>query len=356
MQGRIAYVLGGPVQEEIESRKRRGEHPLAEFNKFVYRNGSVLIGTDAAAPGSPTSLRRRLALARLLSRRSSGHDALVASGEDIGIPLALLSLARRARTPIWIFLHGSYLQSPKFRIIAPALRRARHVRFLCLSASLQRRMVDVHGFPAERCHAVGYAVDTAFFRPGAYLGAHPGTPGHAPLIVAAGSANRDYQTLISAARGLDAPVRIAADSLWRPGALPLDGAVLPASVTVGSAGDYLALRALYRQASFVVVPLHPARHASGYAVIAEAMAMGKAVITTRTQACSDLVIDGTTGLYVEPGDSHGLHDSMRSLLDDPGRAQEMGKSGARRMQDEFSLEAYCLAIEQLIASEAASRA
>ncbi len=343
MRRRITYVLGGPIQEEVESRKRCGAHPRAEFNLFVLRNGANLVGTDAAAPGSPTSLRRRVALARLLSRECSDYDVLVASGEDIGIPLALLSLAQRTTKPIWMFLHGSYLESSKFKMISPVLRRARHVGFLCLSEALRSRMIDAHGFSPERCPAVGYAVDTLFFRPGEAV--------RTPLIVAAGSANRDYQTLVSAVRDLDVPVRIAADSLWRPKASTLGRTLLPTGVEVGSAGDYVALRRLYEQASFVVVPLHPARHASGYAVIAEAMAMGKAVITTRTEASSDLVIDGTTGFYVEPGDAAGLRGRIRSLLRDPQYAQAMGKAAGRRMR-EFSLEAYCLAVERLIGAEA----
>jgi glycosyltransferase involved in cell wall biosynthesis len=154
--------------------------------------------------------------------------------------------------------------------------------------------------------------------------------------------------LIAATEGTGAQLRIAADSLWRPTGSGLDASVVPAHVDVGSAGNYLALRALYARASFVVVPLHQARFASGYAVIAEAMAMGKAVITTRTEAPSDLLIEGETGFYTEPGDVAGLHDKIVLLLNDPARAQAMGAAGAARMHEQFSLEAYCNRIESLI--------
>ena len=340
MRRRIRYVLGGPLNEELESKKMRGDQPLAEFNVFARRNGVDLVGTEQVRPGAPTSLLRRAALAWAVSRRNAEYDALVTSGEDIGFPLALVSLAQRARKPIWITLHGSYLESAKFRMIAPVLRQSLHVHLLCLSESLRDSMISVHGFSAARCFNVGYGVDTAFFRPEDTTGT--------PLIVAAGSANRDYQTLISAVEGLDVPLRIAADSLWRPGAAMLDGTLLPAGVTLGSAGDYVSLRALYRHASFVVVPLHPARHASGYAVIAEAMAMGKAVITTRTEAAPDLVIEGVTGFYTQPGDVAGLRDRIGLLLGDPARARAMGEAGAHRMQSKFSLDVYCDAIERLI--------
>ena len=237
-------------------------------------------------------------------------------------------------------MHGSYLDSRKFAIVAPLLRRAPHVRFLCLSESLRLRMIEVHGFDEGQCLNGGYGIDTSFFQPGASV--------EEPLLVAAGSANRDYRTLVAAIEGLDVPLRVAADSLWRPKAAEIDLTVLPSSVEIGSAGSYLGLRSLYRRASFVVVPLHAARFASGYAVIGEAMAMGKAVITTQTEAASDLIIEGVTGFYARPGDVQDLRDKITMLLDDPDRARDMGAAGARRMQQQFSLDAYCRTIEQLI--------
>lgn len=339
-QRRINYILGGPVQAEIENRKISGEHPLAEFNTFVTSNDARLVGTNCARPGSPTSLRRRMALAWQMSAKTNDCDVVVTSGEDIGFLLALASLVRHVRRPIWIVIHGSYFSSRKFALIAPVMRRAGHVRFLCLSESLRRQMVEVHGVPTGRCHNAGYGVDTCFFRPGARS--------DLPLVLGAGSAHRDYQTLISAVDGLEVPLRIAAGSLWRPQAAELGTLQLPPNVDVGSAEGYVALRALYERASFVVVPLHPARFACGYAVIAEAMAMGKAVVTTRTEAPSDFLVEGETGFYVDAGDVDGLRDKIRHLLEDTALARRMGEAGAHRMQENFSLDAYCRTIERAI--------
>jgi glycosyltransferase involved in cell wall biosynthesis len=324
---------------EVEARKENGEQPQSEFNVFVRRNEARLVPTNEVSLGSPTSAPRRLALAAALARRSSEYDTLVASGEDIGLPLALALLACRVSKPVWIIIHGSYLGTGKFSAIAPLLRRAGQVNFLCLSESLRRQLIERHAFPEGRCFNAGYGVDTAFFA--------AGDNEAAPLIVSAGSSNRDYRTLVAAVSGLDVPVRIAADSLWRPKDAEIDHDGLPPSVQVGSAGDYVGLRALYARASIVVVPLHPARYACGYAVIAEAMAMGKVVVTTRTEAPSDFVIEGETGLYTDPGDVEGLRTTLRGLLQDVGRARAMGAAAAARMRN-FSLDAYCQRIETLI--------
>ena len=340
----LYYVLGGPLQPNIEMRKLGGEQPLAEFNVFATRNGTQIVGTDQVGGGHPTSMRRRIALAWRITSRRLDYDALLASGEDIGIPLLLCSLLRRVRKPVWIILHGSYLEGRKFALIAPMLRRAGHVHFLCLSEALQHRMIR-DGFPAGRCHNAGYGVDTNFF--------HPRGAADGRLVLAAGSANRDYRTLVSAVDGLDVSLRIAADSLWRPKAADVDTAALPDSVEVGSAGDYLGLRDLYGRASFVVVPLHPARYASGYAVIAEAMAMGKAIISTQVEAHSDLIVEGETGFYTKAGDVAALREKIALLLDDPALARRMGEAAARRMQEKFSLDAYCHRMERIIQQEPA---
>ena len=71
-----------------------------------------------------------------------------------------------------------------------------------------------------------------------------------------------------------------------------------------------ACAGLYAESACVVVPLYDAVHACGYAVIAEAMAMGKPVITTRIAGRGDYIIEGETGFYVPPGDAAALRDRI----------------------------------------------
>jgi glycosyltransferase involved in cell wall biosynthesis len=270
----------------------------------------------------------------------SEYAGLLTTGEDVGVPLALQARARGLQTPIYIITHGSFFGSPRFRWLMTILRRMTNVHYLCLSDTLRRTMIGRFGVQPSQVHNASYGVDTRFFQP---IGARA-----EPAIVAsAGTANRDYRTLVRAASALPLEVRIAADSAWFPATLDIRGDELPAHVEVRSFRDYPSLRGLYASARFVVVPLYPGQHACGYAVIAEAMAMGKAVIATRTASPSDFLVDGETGYYVRPEDPDDLQAKMLHLLENPGEAERMGQAARARMEALFTVEAYCQRIEDV---------
>jgi glycosyltransferase involved in cell wall biosynthesis len=139
---------------------------------------------------------------------------------------------------------------------------------------------------------------------------------------------------------VDAEVRIAADSAWYPVETNLREISLPSNITVKSAGNYTGLRDLYAACHFVVVPMLPARFACGYAVIAEAMAMGKTVIATRTHYVSDFIKDEENGFLVDVGDVEGLRARITYLLDNPSVAARMGQLARREMEQNWSLPSY----------------
>ena len=69
----------------------------------------------------------------------------------------------------------------------------------------------------------------------------------------------------------------------------------------------------------------------------EAMATGRAVVSTTTAGIPELVDDGTSGLLVPPQDPPALARAIRSLLDDPERARRMGERGREKVRREFDL-------------------
>lgn len=67
----------------------------------------------------------------------------------------------------------------------------------------------------------------------------------------------------------------------------------------------------------------------------EAMAIGRAVITTDVPGCRATVEPGVNGLMVPPRDTAALADAMISLADDRIRAIEMGRESRRIAEERF---------------------
>ena len=342
------FVLGGQLNPAFLNDVQTGARPALEFIEFARRHDIRLLSEDQApAPARWTGKlgskiqHLKLPLARWVAAQAQSFSAIVTSGEDIGIPLALVLAARRDRTPLRIQVHGHYLEGRKFRLLALILRRMTSVQMLCLSSALQDVLVHTYGFSPERCHSVGFGVDTTFFS-----GTTPMPQDDVPLIVGAGMANRDYATLFEAVRGLPARVRIAADSPWAAGVPTTDLGTLPDNVEFRSAGTYAGLRDLYAEARCVVVPMHPAVHACGYAVMAEAMAMGRPVIASRLQTPCDFFEDAVHGAYVPPGDVGALRAAIQHLVGSPEVAVAQGQAARRRMEEDFTLAAFCDRIDQ----------
>ena len=73
-------------------------------------------------------------------------------------------------------------------------------------------------------------------------------------------------------------------------------------------------------------------------VVVEAMAMGKAVVSTHADGIPEMVVHGETGLLVPPGNSAELARSIASLLGDAQRRNAMGASGRHRVENHFELD------------------
>ena len=332
-----ALFFGGLLDPDLPARISEGRHPRADFLELGRRPARLVTFREVAEDAAPlVRLFRRLGGPywgmAVLGRVQPGLAGALTTGEDVGFPLALVQRLSGGSLPLGVITHGSYLGSRKGAWVLRLLRGAAHVHFLCLSESLRQRLIGVHRIPERRAHNVGHGVNTCFFRPDPAENTHP------RMVASAGMANRDYQTLVAAVDGLDVEAKIAADSAWFRNDLDIAGKT-PPNVEARSYGDYVGLRRLYAQAACVVVPLHDAVHACGYAVIAEAMAMGKPVITTRIAGRSDYLIEGETGFYVPPGDAGVLRARILQLVEDPALAGRMGQNARRLIEERHTLEA-----------------
>lgn len=99
------------------------------------------------------------------------------------------------------------------------------------------------------------------------------------------------------------------------------------------------LAELYAVADLYVMPARPVRgdlaEGLGLAYL-EAAAAGTPSVATNFGGIPDAVLDGETGLLVEPGDPDALAEAMIDLLSDPERRRAMGERARERVRAEFT--------------------
>ena len=73
--------------------------------------------------------------------------------------------------------------------------------------------------------------------------------------------------------------------------------------------------------------------------ILEAMAAGRPVVTTRVGGNPELVMDGETGVLLEPADVPALAAAVGRVLAHPRDARRLGDNGRARVGSRFTMEA-----------------
>jgi glycosyltransferase involved in cell wall biosynthesis len=90
---------------------------------------------------------------------------------------------------------------------------------------------------------------------------------------------------------------------------------------------------VYRRAMFVVLPT---LFDSFPTVLAEAMACGRPVVSTRTGGVAELITSGVDGLLVPPGDVPSLTAAIRALVEDPDLRRRLGAAARVRVAGRLS--------------------
>ena len=96
------------------------------------------------------------------------------------------------------------------------------------------------------------------------------------------------------------------------------------------------LAKLYARAAVVACPSH--REGFGVAAL-EAMAHGRPVVAGAVGGLLDLVVNGETGILVEPGNVPALRAALERLLVDPELRRRMGDAGRKRAVEHFGWDA-----------------
>ena len=109
-------------------------------------------------------------------------------------------------------------------------------------------------------------------------------------------------------------------------------------ILVGRAGPRPALAAWYHACELFVMASRPAGPAvEGFGVVfLEAATCGKPAVAGRAGGTGDAVIDGKTGLRVDPTSTDAVAGAILRLLRDRELGRKLGEAGRRRVAEEFN--------------------
>jgi glycosyltransferase involved in cell wall biosynthesis len=91
----------------------------------------------------------------------------------------------------------------------------------------------------------------------------------------------------------------------------------------------------------------PSRFEGTPNVALEAMQAGKPIVASRIAGMDEVVVDGETGLLVEPKQPFALAQALGKLLKDPQLRERMGEAGRRRVNECFTVQRMTAAYQQL---------
>jgi len=325
-------------------------HPTMDYYALQARLGADLADYATVEGDSHPLVRAALRIGRDTALgmygylRANQYEAIFSNSESISIPLAALLKTRRRR-PAHILI-GHRMSAAKKKLFFRMLHH--QMDGILLYAATQKTYSEqTLGIPSEHLHLIPFHADTRFFHP------MPEIPRH-NRICSAGLELRDYPTLIDAVRDLDLDVRLAAASPWSKRRNETENRALPAHVNARGY-NYRELRDLYASSRLVVVALYETDFQAGITTILEAMAMGKAVIASRTKGQRDVIQDGVNGIYVPPGDVQALRRAIVDLLADPERAARLGARARQMIESRMSLDIWADRIAEVIRDTARRR-
>jgi glycosyltransferase involved in cell wall biosynthesis len=99
--------------------------------------------------------------------------------------------------------------------------------------------------------------------------------------------------------------------------------------------------------SAVDVSVMPSLNEALSNVLLESMAAGTAVVATDVGGTAEALVDRENGVLIPPGNPPVLADAIVQLVDDPGRARELGANARRTIADRYSLDRMVAATESL---------
>jgi len=273
-------------------------------------------------------------------------DIVFSTVDTVGIPLLALRETNLLRVPLLYTAIGlperlATLRSPAVhRAFARALgATARIVSYSRFEVDQLERWLGTWGC-GTRAMFVPFGVDTDYFCPSSEVEAE------VDVVSIGRDAFRDFALLIELARRLPHNRFRIITSAEHARAL----GPVPPHVEVETDIPFDIVRERLAAARVVALPVRPNTYSGATTVLLQAMAMGRPIVVSRTDAIASGygLCDGDNCRLVEPGDVDGFDRAVRDLLGDERAAARLGARARETAVQSFSWRQYTDALLSLM--------
>jgi glycosyltransferase involved in cell wall biosynthesis len=335
------FVLVGNRIEAFEQQSNDCV-PRQDYVEIARRLGGDLLGynlSDALWYHGIRRIEKRLKLdlveAFAAATQFSNYDIILSTSEKLAIPLEALRCL--TKHPISHVVIAHKLSSKNKRLLFQVWNPKTFSHIICVSRKQVDYAVNQLRIPESSVDFVYDKVDHKFFQP-----LKVDTDNY---ILAVGQEQRDYNTLLQAISGTGIKLVIVASSLWSTSRIEMDKLD---QATVLSHIPYQELRMLYAKAKLVVAPLFEVDYAAGVNSVLEAMAVGKPLLVSDTEGIADYITHNETGIYVSPGNSEELRDTILSLWERPEELKRLGANARQVVEERMNLDIYVERIAEIM--------
>jgi len=239
------------------------------------------------------------------------------------------------RKPKWVMLDFSITgllgdgKSMKQKLFSFLVERADGI--ITIDAHEKDELLRRFPEKKDRIEYIPFGVDTDFFKP------RPDVIQENIIFSPGRDPGRDFETLGAGIKDLDISAIITARSWNIRKIKPLPSYMLHKDLPIE---EFIQT---YARAKIVVLPLNTVsgvNNAMGCSTLVEAMAMGKAIIATRTKMTESYIIDGVNGILVPPRDPHALKVAIADLLKDEIKREKLGKKARVLAEEHYNTETF----------------
>jgi len=273
-------------------------------------------------------------------------EGRVVHAATYGVAAPLISAIKKRKSQLVVYVHGlELLEAGDDRATLRKVLRAAD-RVIANSARVAE-MAILAGASEERTHAVAPAIDPRRITPGGSdLRAQWGVEGVPVVLTLARLVERKGQdrvmealpTIRQMAPGAvyvvagQGPDRERLEALRASLGLPEDAVRFVGFV------EEKDVAAAYRTCDvYAMLARETATDVEGFGITyLEANAAGKTVVAGRSGGVEDAVLDGITGVVVDPEDVIAIGHAIGQLLVDPERRETLGNRGRLRVEAEMS--------------------